>query len=49
MPEIIGIDHIYLVTPSLEQSEAFYDAVMTLQASRKIFFQIKMTTGNRTN
>jgi catechol 2,3-dioxygenase-like lactoylglutathione lyase family enzyme len=49
MPEIIGIDHIYLTAPDLEQSAAFYDAVITIPGFKKRLFQINMTTGNRTN
>jgi glyoxylase I family protein len=35
MPEIIGIDHIYLAVSDLGRSEAFYDRVMRVLAFRK--------------
>jgi len=28
MPEIIGIDHLYITVSDLERSEKFYDVVM---------------------
>ena len=40
MPEIIGIDHIYITVSDLEKSEKFYDVVMTILGFRKNKFQI---------
>lgn len=40
MPEIIGIDHIYLTVPDLERSEKFYDVVMEILGFRKSRFQL---------
>lgn len=40
MPEVIGIDHIYLTVSNLERSETFYDPVMALLGFRKNQFQI---------
>ena len=40
MPEIIGIDHIYISVSDLGKSEKFYDAVMTALDFRKNQFQI---------
>lgn len=40
MPEIIGIDHIYITVSDLEKSEKFYDVVMTVLGFRKNKFQI---------
>lgn len=40
MPEIIGIDHIYVTVSDLEKSENFYDVVMKLLGFRKNDFQI---------
>lgn len=40
MPEIIGIDHIYLTVSDMERSEKFYDVVMEILGFRKSRFQI---------
>jgi glyoxylase I family protein len=40
MPEIIGIDHIYLAVSDLAKSERFYDLVMTTLGFRKNEFQL---------
>ena len=40
MPEIIGIDHIYITVSDLERSEEFYDVVMDIIGFRKTRFQI---------
>lgn len=40
MPEIIGIDHIYLTVSDMERSEKFYDVAMEILGFRKIRFQI---------
>lgn len=40
MPEIIGIDHIYVSVSNLEKSETFYDVVMKALGFRKNEFQI---------
>jgi glyoxylase I family protein len=40
MPEIIGIDHIYIAVSNLEASERFYDAVMQALGCRKNSFEI---------
>lgn len=40
MPDIIGIDHIYLTVSDLARSEQFYDVVMTVLGFRKNQFQI---------
>lgn len=40
MPEIIGIDHIYVSVSNLEKSETFYDLVMKTLGFRKNEFQI---------
>lgn len=40
MPEIIGIDHIYLTVSNLDRSEKFYDAVMDSIGFRKGLFQL---------
>jgi glyoxylase I family protein len=40
MPEIIGIDHIYITVSGMERSEQFYDAVMGILGFRKNQFQI---------
>lgn len=40
MPEVIGIDHIYIAVSNLERSEQFYDAVMEVLGFRKNRFQI---------
>lgn len=41
MPEIIGIDHIYITVSNLERSEKFYDVVMKLLGFRKNQFQLE--------
>jgi glyoxylase I family protein len=40
MPEIIGIDHIYLTVSDMTRSEKFYDVVMEIIGFRKNDFQI---------
>lgn len=40
MPEIIGIDHIYVTVADIEKSESFYDAVMNVLGFRKNQFQL---------
>jgi len=40
MPEIIGIDHIYITVSDLDRSEKFYDTVMNTIGFRKSRFQI---------
>lgn len=40
MPEVIGIDHIYVTVSNLERSETFYDVVMKALGFRKNQFQI---------
>jgi catechol 2,3-dioxygenase-like lactoylglutathione lyase family enzyme len=40
MPEIIGIDHIYIAVSDLAVSETFYDRVMTILGFRKNSFEI---------
>jgi glyoxylase I family protein len=40
MPEVIGIDHIYITVSNLERSEAFYDVVMKVLGFRKNQFPI---------
>ena len=40
MPEIIGIDHIYITVSDMERSEKFYDLVMAIIGFRKSPFQI---------
>lgn len=40
MPEIIGIDHIYVTVSNMEKSEPFYDAVMSVLGFRKKEFQL---------
>ena len=39
MPEIIGIDHIYISVSDMKKSEPFYDAVMGILGFRKNQFQ----------
>lgn len=41
MPEVIGIDHIYITVSNLERSERFYDVVMKVLGFRKNQFQIE--------
>ena len=38
MPDVIGIDHIYIAVANLQRSEAFYDVVMPLLGFRKNTF-----------
>jgi catechol 2,3-dioxygenase-like lactoylglutathione lyase family enzyme len=40
MPEVIGIDHIYVAVADLARAEAFYDAVMSVLGFRKNKFTI---------
>ena len=40
MPDIIGIDHLYITVSDLQRSESFYDAVMTILGFRKSRFQL---------
>jgi catechol-2,3-dioxygenase len=40
MPDIIGIDHIYITVSDLGRSERFYDTVMDIVGFRKSRFQI---------
>jgi glyoxylase I family protein len=40
MPEVIGIDHIYIAVSDFERSERFYDAVMRVMGFRKNAFRI---------
>jgi len=40
MPDIIGIDHLYLSVTDLDRSERFYDAVMQTLGFRKNEFHI---------
>lgn len=40
MPEIIGIDHIYVTVSNLARSETFYDVVMAVLGFRKNQIQI---------
>ena|SRR5258708_43280 len=41
MPEVIGIDHIYITVADLSRSERFYDVVMKALAFRKNEFQLE--------
>lgn len=40
MPEVIGIDHIYVTVSDLERSERFYDIVMKVLGFRKNRFEL---------
>ena len=40
MPDVIGIDHIYIAVANLQRSEAFYDVVMPLLGFRKSSFEL---------
>ena len=40
MPEVTGIDHIYIAVLDLVRSEEFYDRVMTVLGFRKSEFEI---------
>jgi glyoxylase I family protein len=44
MPEIIGIDHIYITVSNLQVSEKFYDIVMKALGFRKNQFQLNSET-----
>ena len=41
MPDILGIDHIYITVSDMQKSESFYDAVMETLGFRKSHFQFK--------
>ena len=40
MPEVIGIDHVYIAVGNLARAEAFYDQVMSILGFRKNTFTI---------
>lgn len=40
MPEVIGIDHLYVAVSDMARSERFYDVVMTVLGFRKNAFQL---------
>lgn len=40
MPDVIGIDHIYITVANLARSEQFYDVVMAVLGFRKSQFQL---------
>jgi len=40
VPEVIGIDHIYITVTDLKRSEQFYDIVMLCLGFRKSIFQL---------
>lgn len=40
MPEVIGIDHVYVTVSDIERSEPFYDTVMGELGFRKNQFQL---------
>src|SRR5271168_1349962 len=40
MPEVTGIDHIYIAVSDMTRSESFYDRVMTILGFRKSAFAI---------
>jgi catechol 2,3-dioxygenase-like lactoylglutathione lyase family enzyme len=40
MPEVIGIDHVYITVSNLEESAEFYDALMNVLGFRKNQFQL---------
>jgi catechol 2,3-dioxygenase-like lactoylglutathione lyase family enzyme len=40
MPDVIGIDHIYITVSDLHRSEQFYDVVMNILGFRKSRFQL---------
>jgi catechol 2,3-dioxygenase-like lactoylglutathione lyase family enzyme len=44
MPEVIGIDHIYITVSNLEKSAQFYDALMNVLGFRKNQFQLDSET-----
>jgi glyoxylase I family protein len=41
MPEVIGIDHIYVTVSDLARAEAFYDVVMDVLGFRKSGFSLR--------
>ena len=41
MPEVIGIDHIYIAVSDMEEAEKFYDYVMKVLGFRKEPFQLQ--------
>jgi len=41
MPEVIGIDHIYISVSNLERSEKFYDVVMMILGFKKNRFRLE--------
>jgi catechol 2,3-dioxygenase-like lactoylglutathione lyase family enzyme len=40
MPDVVGIDHIYIAVSDMARSEAFYDRVMSVLGFRKNAFEI---------
>lgn len=44
MPDIIGIDHIYITVSDMKKSENFYDVVMQVLGFRKNQFKIDSET-----
>ncbi len=40
MPEVIGIDHVYITVSDLARSESFYDSVMAVLGFRKQGFAL---------
>lgn len=40
MPEVIGIDHIYITVTNLENAETFYDVMMDVLGFRKSVLQL---------
>ncbi|MBI3563527.1 MAG: VOC family protein [Gammaproteobacteria bacterium] len=40
MPDIIGIDHLYVTVSDLARSEQFYDPLMAILGFRKSLFQL---------
>lgn len=44
MPEVIGIDHIYITVSNLEKSEVFYDVLMKVLGFKKNQFQLEGET-----
>lgn len=41
MPDILGIDHIYIAVCDMQKSENFYDVVMEILGFRKSLFQFR--------
>lgn len=41
MPEVVGIDHLFIAVSDLQRSERFYDVVMKVLGFRKNQFQIE--------